>query len=285
MSAKTLGVVGVGTMGAGIAYAALQHGYQVTITDRTPSLAEQGKATLERLFSGGVQRGSITQEQVKDCLDRLNVAATLKALVDSDLIIEAAFEDFEVKKAVFQELDHLCPEETVLASNTSSIPITDLAATTQRPDRFVGIHFFNPVYAMQLVEVIRGYHTSDTTLEKARALALELGKTPVIVQDSAGFIANRLLAPMLNDAVVMLMERVASKEDIDTAIRLGLNHPMGPLALADLIGLDVVFHILETLHQHLGDPKYSPAPLLRKMVAVGDLGRKTGRGFYEYPPR
>ena len=285
MSVKTLGIVGVGTMGAGIAYAALQHGYQVTITDRTPDLAERGKATLERLLSGGVQRGSITEEQVKDSLDRLNVVTTLEALIDCDLIIEAVFEDFEVKKAVFQKLDSLCTEETILASNTSSIPITDLAATTQRPERFVGIHFFNPVHAMQLVEVIRGYHTSDATLERARALAVELGKTPVIVQDSAGFIANRLLAPMLNDAVVMLMEGVASKEDIDTAVRLGLNHPMGPLALADLIGLDVLLHILETLHQHLGDLQYSPAPLLRKMVAAGDLGRKTGRGFYDYPLR
>ncbi len=285
MSEKELGIVGAGTMGSGIAYVAIQHGYSVTMMDRTPELTQRGRAAIERLFATSVQRGNATEEQAQQALSRLTTVTGLRDLAQKPFIIEAVFEEFEVKKEAFQELDGLCPAETILASNTSSIPITNLAATTKRPDRFVGIHFFNPAYAMQLVEVIRGHHSSQETVDAAREVALALGKTPIIVNDGAGFAANRMLAPFLNEAVFMLMEGAATREDIDTAARLGLNHPMGPLALTDLIGLDVVLHVLETLQSQLGDPKYRPAPLLRKMVAAGDLGRKTGRGFFEYPPR
>jgi 3-hydroxybutyryl-CoA dehydrogenase len=285
MAEKELGVIGAGTMGSGIAYTALQHGYSVVLMDRTKELTERGRATIERLYGNAVRRGLTPEDEAKDGQARLRLASTIGDLAPMPLVIEAIFEDFGAKKAVIEELDPICPADTIIASNTSTIPITGLAGLTTRADRFVGIHFFNPAYQMELVEIIRGFHTSDASVEAARALATELGKTPVVVQDSPGFVSNRIGVLMMNEAAFVLQEGTASKEDIDTIARLGFGHPMGPLTLADLVGIDVLLNVLETLQRELGDDKYRPAPLLRKMVAAGALGRKTGRGFYEYPTR
>ena len=280
---KQLGVLGAGTMGAGIAYAALQAGYRVTLVDRTPELADRGGEAVRSLYAASVARGRATQADADRALAELTLSAELTSLAAVPIIIEAVFEDAGIKRATLHDLDAVCGPETIFASNTSTFPITELASATVRADQVVGLHFFNPPYIMKLVEVIRGFHTSDATLAKAKQLALDLSKTPIVVQDSPCFVANRLLVPMLNEAVFLLGEGVASREEIDTAAKLGLAHPMGPLELSDLVGLDVLLNILEALQERFGDSKYRPAPLLRKMVSAGLLGRKSGRGFYEYP--
>ena len=282
MEVRRVFVVGAGQMGSGIAQVAAQAGLQVTMRDIAPEFLEKGMAVIRRNLQRSVDKGRITAEGQEAILGRLRTTLDLDGAAEADVVIEAIVENLQAKKDLFSELDRICPPGTILASNTSSLPITELAASTRRPDRFIGMHFMNPVPVMQLVEVVRGHLTSDETHQVIRDLAVRMGKTPVTVQDYPGFVANRVLFPMINEAIYCLMEGVASAEDIDTVMKLGMNHPMGPLALADLIGLDTCLAILETLHHGLGDPKYRPCPLLRRMVSAGLLGRKTGRGFYTY---
>jgi 3-hydroxybutyryl-CoA dehydrogenase len=279
---QRLGIVGAGTMGAGIAQVAAQAGCTVWLVDAQPGAVERA---IERVGEGlrrGVARGTIRDEERAAALARLHPAPDLRALADCELVIEAVSEREPLKREVFRELDAIAPPATILASNTSSISITRLAAATRRPDRVVGMHFFNPVPVMRLVEVVRGVDTSDATVARVRELAVALGKTPVEVRDYPGFVANRLLMPMINEAAYALMEGVATAEAIDQAMTLGANHPMGPLALADLIGLDVCLDVMRVLHEGFGDDKYRPCPLLVNLVAAGRLGRKTGEGFFKY---
>lgn len=279
---KHIGVVGAGTMGGGIAQVCATQGYRVTLVDVAPAALERAldgvKASVEKLHG----KGRLTDAQRDAGLTHITPAGDLAALRDADLVVEAVSEDAALKRDIFAQLDALTAPHAILASNTSSISITAIAAATARPDKVIGMHFMNPVPLMQLVEIIRGLATGQETLDVVMALAVRLGKTPVEAADYPGFIANRILMPMLNEAIYALMEGVGTAEAIDTVMKLGMNHPMGPLALADFIGLDVVLSILEVLHEGLGDPKYRPCPLLRKMVAAGHLGRKSGRGFYEY---
>jgi 3-hydroxybutyryl-CoA dehydrogenase len=276
-------VVGAGTMGNGIAQVFAQAGYTVTMIDVAQAQIDRGLANIQKNLARSVEKGRITAEDKDAALGRITASLSLDDAATANLVVEAVVEDAQVKAEVFKHLDTICHDETILASNTSSISITAIAANTQRPEKVVGMHFFNPVPVMKLVEVVRGLATEDSTFEAVVGLAEKLGKTPVEVNDYPGFVSNRLLMPMINEAAYALMEGVATREAIDTVMKLGMNHPMGPLELADLIGLDTCLHIMEVLQEGFADSKYRPCPLLRKMVAAGYLGIKTGKGFYEYP--
>ncbi len=276
-------VIGAGTMGNGISHIFAQYGFSVTIVDIAQASLDKGFTTISNNLSRQVKKGTLTEEQMTETLSRISLSTDLASVAPSaDLIIEAASEDISIKKKIFTQLDSICSENTIYATNTSSISITDLAAVTKRADKFIGMHFFNPVPVMKLVELIRGIATSDETFNAINALTLKIEKVPVSVQDYPGFISNRVLMPMINEAIFCLMEGVASAEDIDTVMKLGMAHPMGPLTLADFIGLDVCLAIMEVLYNGYCDSKYRPCPLLRKMVAAGYMGRKTGKGFFTY---
>ena len=280
MGIEKIQVVGAGQMGSGIAQVAAQAGLAVHLADVDEAALRKGLETMEKNLSRSVEKERISQEEMDEALAR--VATGTEYAADADLAIEAVVETVEVKAEVFRALDERLGEDAILASNTSSISITELAAATRRPERFIGMHFFNPVPLMKLVEIVRGLQTADETYRAVHDLAERLDKEPVEVNDFPGFVSNRILMPMINEAVYCVMEGVAGPEEVDAVMRLGMNHPMGPLALADLIGLDTCLHIMEVLHKGFGDTKYRPCPLLRRYVAAGRLGRKSGRGFYEY---
>jgi 3-hydroxybutyryl-CoA dehydrogenase len=283
MAIERIGVVGAGTMGHGIAQVAAQSGYDVVLVDAAPDALERGMAQVAKGLARLVDKGKLAAPDRDRALARLRPAADLAAFAQVDLAVEAVVEKLEVKQAVLAELDRVCPPHATLASNTSSISITRLGAATRRPAQVIGMHFMNPVPLMQLVELIRGLATAQAVYDAVEEAARRMGKTPVEVHDAPGFVSNRVLMPMINEAIFCLHEGVGKAEAIDQVMKLGMNHPMGPLALADLIGLDVCLDILRVLQQGFGDPKYRPCPLLVKMVDAGHLGRKSGRGFYDYP--
>ncbi len=280
MAIEKIQVVGAGQMGSGIAQVMAQAGLEVHLSDVKKEIIEKGLENIEKNLSRSVEKERIVQEEMDEAMRRIESGTEYAS--DADLAIEAVVETIDVKREVFGALDEQLKDEAILASNTSSISITELGAQTNRPEKFIGMHFFNPVQAMKLIEIIRGIETSDETYETIHELAERLGKTPVEAQDSPGFVSNRILVPMINEAVYCLMEGVAGPEEVDTVMKLGMAHPMGPLELADFVGLDTCLHIMEVLHEGLGDDKYRPCPLLKRYVAAGRLGRKSGRGFYEY---
>lgn len=281
MEIKNIVVVGAGTMGNGIAQTAAVSGYNITMTDVSDEILERAMDTITKSIEKLAQK-EIIDEQQKEAALGIKIATDLQAVGEADLVVEAATENPELKLALFEDLDALAPPEAILASNTSSISLTKIGAATNRPDKVIGMHFFNPVPLMRLLEVVRGLATSDETTAIVTEVGRSMGKEPVEVMDSPGFISNRILCPMINEAIYAYHEGIGTAEAIDTVMKLGMNHPMGPLTLADLIGLDVVLFVMEVLHRDLGEDKYRPCPLLRKMVDAGYLGRKSGRGFYTY---
>ena len=282
MRLDTIGIIGAGTMGSGIAQACASAGLDVILTDVNEAIVDKGIATIASNLDRRVAKSKFSAADKEAALAHIKCSTSYGALASADIVIEAATENLEVKRTILKQLDPLIRSDAIVASNTSSVSITKLAAAISHPDRFIGMHFFNPVPAMALVEIVRGLQTSDPTHDAIEALATKLGKTPITVKSSPGFVVNRLLLPMLNEAFFLLAEDEAGATDIDLAMKLGCNHPIGPLALADLIGLDVLLSVMQTIHDEFGDSKYRPAPLLKELVAAGYLGRKSGRGVYRY---
>ena len=282
MAIQKVMVIGAGQMGSGIAQVCAQAGYEVILNDMKDEFFERGLNTITKNLARDVEKGRKTEEEKSGVLARITKSLTIEDAKNADIIIEAAVENMDIKQSIFKQLDEIAPKHAILATNTSSLPITEIAAVTKRPEQVIGMHFMNPVPVMKLVEIIRGLATSDEVFETVADMTKQLGKTGVEVNDFPGFISNRILLPMINEAIYALYEGVATKEAIDDVMKMGMNHPMGPLTLADFIGLDTCLSIMEILHEGLGDSKYRPCPLLRKYVAAGWLGKKSGRGFYIY---
>ena len=282
MSVQHIMVIGAGQMGSGIAQVCAMAGYSVVLQDVKKEQIDKGIAVITKNLARQVEKGRMAEEDMNDTLARITPVLTVQSAAEADLVIEAAVERMDIKKQIFAQLDEIAPARTILASNTSSLPITEIAAATKRPEQVIGMHFMNPVPVMKLVEIIRGLATTDEVYETIEEVTKQIGKVPVEVNDFPGFVSNRILLPMINEAIYTLYEGVATKEAIDEVMKLGMNHPMGPLTLADFIGLDTCLYIMEVLHEGLGDSKYRPCPLLRKYVKAGWLGKKTGRGFYVY---